>query len=71
MVRHWILKEADRCDQGRCGARAFVRVTLKTGELYFCGHHYAQHEDILIFYTERLVDERSRINGKPSMSANV
>lgn len=27
----------DRCDQ--CGAPAMVRATLKTGELYFCGHH--------------------------------
>jgi ribosomal protein L37AE/L43A len=26
-----------RCDQ--CGAAAMVRATLKTGELYFCGHH--------------------------------
>ena len=27
----------DRCD--RCSARAMVRATLKTGELFFCGHH--------------------------------
>lgn len=27
----------DRCD--RCSARAMVRATFLTGELYFCGHH--------------------------------
>lgn len=31
------LTAEDRCD--RCGARAMVRATLKTGDLYFCGHH--------------------------------
>jgi hypothetical protein len=31
------LKATDRCDQ--CGAAAMVRATLKSGELYFCGHH--------------------------------
>jgi ssDNA-binding Zn-finger/Zn-ribbon topoisomerase 1 len=31
------LATSDRCD--KCGARAMVRATLKTGELYFCGHH--------------------------------
>ena len=27
----------DRCD--RCSARALVKATLKSGELFFCGHH--------------------------------
>lgn len=31
------LTAEDRCD--RCSARALVRATLLTGELYFCGHH--------------------------------
>jgi ssDNA-binding Zn-finger/Zn-ribbon topoisomerase 1 len=31
------LATSDRCD--KCGAQAMVRATLKTGELYFCGHH--------------------------------
>lgn len=31
------LTAEDRCD--RCSARAMVRATLRTGELYFCGHH--------------------------------
>lgn len=31
------LTAADRCDA--CGAQAYVRVTLATGELLFCAHH--------------------------------
>lgn len=31
------LTAEDRCD--RCSARAMVRATLVSGELYFCGHH--------------------------------
>lgn len=31
------LTAADRCDA--CGAQAYVRVTLATGELQFCAHH--------------------------------
>jgi hypothetical protein len=31
------LKAQDRCD--RCGARAYYRATLVSGELLFCGHH--------------------------------
>ncbi len=30
----------DRCDA--CGAQAYVRVTIATGELYFCAHHGAE-----------------------------
>lgn len=31
------LTAEDRCD--RCSARAMVRATLVSGELFFCGHH--------------------------------
>ena len=31
------LTAADRCDA--CGAQAYVRVTLATGEVLFCAHH--------------------------------
>ena len=30
----------DRCDS--CGAQAFVRATLASGELLFCAHHGAE-----------------------------
>lgn len=31
------LNANDRCDI--CGAQAYIRVTLTTGELIFCSHH--------------------------------
>ena len=36
------LNAADRCDA--CGAQAYVRVELVTGELLFCGHHAKENE---------------------------
>ena len=37
------LTALDRCD--RCGAQAYVRVTLAAGgDLLFCGHHFRAHE---------------------------
>ena len=40
------LTRRDRCD--RCGAAAQVRVTLRAGELHFCGHHARQHAARLV-----------------------
>ena len=40
------LTAADRCD--RCGAQAYLRVTLAGGgELLFCAHHAKAHSDKL------------------------
>ncbi len=40
------LTAADRCD--RCGARAYLRVVLESGnELFFCAHHGKLHSDKL------------------------
>lgn len=36
------LSATDRCD--RCAAQAQVRVDLRTGTLFFCGHHARKHE---------------------------
>jgi hypothetical protein len=36
-----VLTAADRCD--RCGARAYLRVILRNGELLFCAHHGRTH----------------------------
>ncbi len=35
-----VLSALDRCDL--CGAQAYIRVTLESGELLFCAHHGAQ-----------------------------
>lgn len=50
------LTAADRCDQ--CGARAWVRVTMANGELYFCAHHAQRHMEALRASAIDIVDER-------------
>lgn len=54
------LKASDRCDV--CGAQAYIRVVLASGELMFCSHHgnekKAQLEPIAISWqdeTEKLL----------------
>lgn len=37
------LTATDRCDA--CGAQAYVRATLATGELLFCAHHASRFRD--------------------------
>ena len=39
------LTAADRCDE--CGAQAYIRVELATGELLFCGHHGNEKREAL------------------------
>ena len=57
------LTALDRCDS--CGAQAYIRVTLASGELLFCAHHGAQFKEklaptALAWHDEsdRLVEER-------------
>lgn len=54
------LNASDRCD--RCGAQAYVRVTLATGgELMFCAHHSRAHSDKLKQVALDIQDETSRL----------
>lgn len=62
-----VLKMADRCD--RCSAQAFVLVNFLEGELYFCGHHFADHELMLREKGYEIIDERYKINEKGGASA--
>ncbi|CAB4587733.1 MAG: hypothetical protein F2574_01745 [Actinobacteria bacterium] len=39
------LDATDRCDS--CGAQAYVRVRVQSGELFFCAHHAAAVRDAL------------------------
>lgn len=50
---------ADRCD--RCGAQAYVRVRLITGELHFCAHHAKQFEPSLKKVAVEIQDETARL----------
>ena len=54
------LTASDRCD--RCGAQAFVRVTLPTGgTLIFCGHHAKKHGEKLKLIATEYIDETDRL----------
>jgi hypothetical protein len=44
----------DRCD--RCNARAMVRATLKSGDLYFCGHHAKETGYTLVLQAVEVYD---------------
>lgn len=60
-----MLSSLDRCD--RCGAQAYVRVTLGGGgELMFCAHHARQHEEKLREMSASIHDETERLSGAPS-----
>ena len=55
-----ILSASDRCD--RCGAQAYLRVTLNSGsELLFCAHHARAHEDKLRQVALRIHDETDKV----------
>jgi hypothetical protein len=53
------LTNGDRCD--RCGAQAFVRVVLSTGDLLFCGHHAKAYENDLRPKAVDWVDETATL----------
>ena len=55
------LTAADRCD--RCGAQAYLRVTMANGgELLFCAHHARAHQDKLQQVALKIQDETNRVN---------
>jgi hypothetical protein len=54
------LSANDRCDS--CGAQAYVRVTIPSGALLFCGHHATKHKDQLIAQALTWHDETFRLN---------
>lgn len=53
------LSAFDRCDS--CGAQAYIRVTLKTGELLFCAHHGNEFKDKLFPTALNWHDESARL----------
>jgi hypothetical protein len=54
------LNASDRCD--RCGAQAYVRVTLSNGfEPLFCAHHSKEHADKLKQVALKIHDESAGI----------
>jgi hypothetical protein len=55
-----ILTALDRCDS--CGAQAYVKVTMASGELLFCAHHGAKYKDKLSATALNWHDESSRLH---------
>ncbi len=54
------LTATDRCD--RCGAQAYVRVTMVSGsELFFCAHHAREYEPKLKALEASIQDETERL----------
>lgn len=53
------LTALDRCDS--CGAQAYVRATVATGQLFFCAHHGAQFKDKLAPTALEWHDESARL----------
>lgn len=61
MIDDQTLDASDRCD--RCGAQAYLRVTLNSGgELLFCAHHARAHSDKLRQVAIDIQDETHRLN---------
>lgn len=56
----YYLTALDRCD--RCSAQAYVKATGVSGELYFCGHHFAGMEESLSKWAFEIIDERDKLN---------
>jgi len=54
------LTAADRCDI--CGAQAFIRVVLASGDLVFCGHHGSANKDKLKPIAISWQDETDKLN---------
>ena len=53
------LSSLDRCDS--CGAQAYVRVRLQSGELFFCGHHASEVKAALASTAMEWLDETDRL----------
>jgi len=54
-----VLTALDRCDY--CGAQAYIRATLATGELLFCAHHATEFKDKVQPIALEWHDESSRL----------
>lgn len=62
------LTAVDRCD--RCGAQAYLRVSLQAGgELLFCSHHAREHGDKLREIAAYFHDETDKLANPPVATA--
>ncbi len=67
LASHPPLTATDRCD--RCGAQAYIRVTLSSGsELLFCAHHGRAHEARLREMSVEFQDDSSSLATTPHIA---
>lgn len=65
LASHPPLTAADRCD--RCGAQAYIRVTMASGsDLLFCAHHGRAHEAKLREVSVDYQDDSARLARTPA-----
>jgi hypothetical protein len=55
----YTLTALDRCDS--CGAQAYIKVTMASGELLFCAHHGAKYKEKLATTALNWHDESARL----------
>lgn len=55
----YTLSALDRCDS--CGAQAYVRATLASGDLLFCAHHGTKFKEKLFPTALNWHDESARL----------
>lgn len=55
----YTLTALDRCDS--CGAQAYIRATLASGDLLFCAHHGTKFKEKLFPTALSWHDESSRL----------
>lgn len=53
------LTALDRCDV--CGAQAYIKVSLATGELLFCAHHGKANKEKLEPIAKGWIDETDKL----------
>ena len=61
------LTASDRCD--RCGAQAYVRVTLESGQLFFCAHHGRALTPAMTEIALEILDESDRLHATSTPDA--
>ena len=44
-----------------CGFQSYYIVTVSTGKLYFCAHHFAKNKDALLEVSEDILDESAML----------
>ncbi len=67
--KEYVLGPINRCDA--CSAEALVLVKGVSGELMFCGHHFAKNETALKEFAYEILDEREKlVQNKAIGSAN-